>query len=139
MGSTRRVLADTDRKRPPRAADSGHGQLTGQQARCPLPVDSRLRQVRARTWLAAASAGLAVRLTRLAVTGLAVTGLAVTGLAVRGAVTGRSLAGQALEVQAGDVQLWPAADEAIRVVEVVRAGQQVRVRPDRVPAGDAAL
>src|SRR6185312_7109218 len=129
MGSTRRVLADTDRKRPPRAADSGHGQLTGQQARCPLPVDSRLRQVRARTWLAAASAGLAVRLTRLA----------VTGLAVRGAVTGRSLAGQALEVQAGDVQLWPAADEAIRVVEVVRAGQQVRVRPDRVPAGDAAL
>src|SRR5262245_4675096 len=38
-------------------------------------------------------------------------------------------------IQRGDVPVRPAADEALRVVEVLVGGQQVRVRPYRVPPG----
>src|SRR3984957_6354048 len=46
--------------------------------------------------------------------------------------------GAAAFAQAGDVKLGPAPDEPVRVIEVIGRRQQVRVGPDRVPAGYAA-
>src|SRR6202034_1251074 len=44
----------------------------------------------------------------------------------------------ALGLQVGDVEIGSAPDEAVRGIEVLGRGQQVRVGPDRVPALDAA-
>src|SRR5262245_3830491 len=40
-------------------------------------------------------------------------------------------------LEGGDVPVLPPVDEAVRVVEVLIGGQQVRVRPHGVPAGGA--
>src|SRR5215468_2949334 len=40
-------------------------------------------------------------------------------------------------LERGDVPVLPPVDEAVRVVEVLIGGQQVRVRPHGVPAGGA--
>src|ERR1022692_212701 len=40
--------------------------------------------------------------------------------------------------QAGNVELGPTGDEASRIIEVLSCRQQIRMRPDGVPAGDAA-
>src|ERR1035437_10533745 len=56
-----------------------------------------------------------------------------------GRTAGRAIGGAGLaRLEIRDIQSWPAAHEPVGVVEVVRGRQQVRVRPDRIPAADAA-